>query len=316
MPETFCARPWTDNLAWPRSAPWLTTCPRGSLRREPLLPRAVAAPAAHDGEGCPAPPCRRPLAALRCRGLGLRPAGGPDLPRGQLERALDSTPAAAGVAGQGGHHVPPPPTPRAPTKKMSLQASERETPRGQRARTASRLRVATLALRRLSGVAAAGVNRALPRQSGRAPTGARVIAPVPQHDGHHGTLLAALGVQGVQAVMTVEGATEAEVLRPAVQRGLGPTLAPGEIVVLDHLAAHQARGVPQALARRQVQRLFWPPSSPEVSPIERCVSQLKTAWRAAKARTREALETASQQALETVTAPEAWNWFKYCGYAL
>ena len=154
------------------------------------------------------------------------------------------------------------------------------------------------------------------RLYGRAPTGERVIGTVPQNYGQNVTILGAVGVQGVQAVMTVEGATDAEVFRTYVKRVLGPTLAPGDIIVLDNLSAHKASGVQQALARRGVRLLFLPPYSPDLSPMELCVSQLKTALRAAKARTREALETAMRQALETVTAADAQNWFKHCGYAL
>ena len=154
------------------------------------------------------------------------------------------------------------------------------------------------------------------RLYGRAPTGERVIGTVPQNYGQNVTILGAVGVQGVQAVMTVEGATDAEVFRTYVKRVLGPTLAPGDIIVLDNLSAHKASGVQQALACRRVRLLFLPPYSPDLSPMELCVSQLKTALRAAKARTREALETAMRQALETVTAADAQNWFKHCGYAL
>ena len=50
--------------------------------------------------------------------------------------------------------------------------------------------------------------------------------------------------------------------------------------------------------------------------MELCVSKLKTALRAAKARTRDALETAIRAAMETVTALDAGNWFRHCGYAL
>jgi transposase len=91
------------------------------------------------------------------------------------------------------------------------------------------------------------------------------------------TRLGALDQQGIQAVMTVNGATAADGLRADVRQVLGPTLVPGDIVGLDHLAAHQAMGVPQALARRGVRRLYWPPYSPDLSPMALCVSQLKTA---------------------------------------
>jgi transposase len=161
-----------------------------------------------------------------------------------------------------------------------------------------------------------GVNLAMPRLYGRAPTGERVIGTVPQNYGQNVTILGAVGVQGVSAVMTVEGAPEAEVFRTYAKRVLGPTLAPGDIIVLDNLWAHKASGVPQARARRRVRWLFLSPYSPDVSPIELWVRKLKTALRAAKARTREALETAIRQALETVTAADARNWFKHCSYAL
>ena len=212
--------------------------------------------------------------------------------------------------------MPHPPTPGAPTKKKSLHAAERETPRVQQARTAYRQRTATLDLRRLKFVDEAGVNLAMTRLYGRAPKGERVIGTVPQNYGENLTMLGALGLQGIQAVMTVNGATDAEVFRTYIKRVLGPTLVPGDIVVLDNLSAHKAVGVQQALARRRVRLRFLPPYSPDLSPMEPCVSKLKTALRTAKARTREALETAIRKAMDTITAIDARNWFKHCGYAL
>jgi transposase len=162
----------------------------------------------------------------------------------------------------------------------------------------------------------AGINLAMTRLYGRAPRGKRVIGSIPQNYGANITLLGALGVEGLRAVMTVEGATDADVFRAYVKQVLGPTLAPGDIVVLDNLSAHKATGIQQALARRRARLLYWPPYSPDLSPMELCVSKIKTALRAAKARTREALERAIQKAMGTVTATDAWNWFKHCGYAL
>jgi len=53
-----------------------------------------------------------------------------------------------------------------------------------------------------------------------------------------------------------------------------------------------------------------------MNPIEQCRSKIKTALRAAKARTREALEAAIEQALATVSESDARAWFKHCGYVL
>jgi len=53
-----------------------------------------------------------------------------------------------------------------------------------------------------------------------------------------------------------------------------------------------------------------------MNPIERCWSKIKSYLRAAKARTREALEAALKQALSTVTESDARAWFTHCGYAV
>jgi transposase len=68
--------------------------------------------------------------------------------------------------------------------------------------------------------------------------------------------------------MTVNGAMDAEVFRRYIKHVLGPTLVPGDIVVLDNLSAHKATGIQQALARRRARRLYLPPYSPDLSPME------------------------------------------------
>jgi transposase len=165
----------------------------------------------------------------------------------------------------------------------------------------------------LTFVDASGVNRAMTRRHGRAPTGERVLGHVPQNSGQHVTMLGALGVQGLQAGMPVDGATDTEVFRPYVKHVLGPTLTPGDIVVRDNLRAHKAVGSQQAMARRGARLLYLPPYSPDLSPIEPCRSQVKTVLRQAKARTQAALATAITAALDTVTASDAQGWFRHCG---
>jgi hypothetical protein len=54
-----------------------------------------------------------------------------------------------------------------------------------------------------------------------------VVGSVPQNYGQHITMLGTLSVHGVDAVMTVEGATDAEVFRPDIQQVLGRHCARG-----------------------------------------------------------------------------------------
>jgi transposase len=161
-----------------------------------------------------------------------------------------------------------------------------------------------------------GVSLAMTRRYGRAPKGERVIGSVPQNYGQNVTMLGALGVYGLQAVMTVDGATDADAFRTYVKRVLGPTLAPGDIVVMDNRRAHKAVGVQQSIARRGARLLYLPPYSPDLSPIEPCWSKVKTGLRKATARLREALDSAITDALAMVTGTDAQGWFRHCGYAV
>src|SRR5262245_29704598 len=149
------------------------------------------------------------------------------------------------------------------------------------------------------------------RRYGRAPRGDRVIGAVPQNDGANVTMLAALGSHGVEAVMTIDGATDAEVFRVYVDQILRPTLRPGDIVIMDNLRAHTVAGIRAAIEQAGARLLYLPPYSPDLAPIERCWSKLKSCLRTAKARTREALDEAIAQALATITAADAQGWFQH-----
>jgi transposase len=202
------------------------------------------------------------------------------------------------------------------SKKKSLHASERDTERVQQARQSYQADIAPLAPHRFKFIDESGVNLAMTRLYGRAPKGERVIGAVPRNYGANVTILAALGSQGVGAVMTSDGATDAEVFRIYVEQVLRPTLHPGDIVLMDNLRAHKAAGIREAVEEVGAQLRYLPPYSPDLSPIERCWSKLKTALRTAKARTREVLEQAIAHALATVTVSDARSWFQHCGYAL
>jgi len=157
---------------------------------------------------------------------------------------------------------------------------------------------------------------AMTRHFGRAPRGERVHDAVPKNHGKNVTLLGALSCRGIEAVMSIDGPTDTAVFRIYVEQVLVPTLAPGDVVVMDNLGAHKAKGIGTAIEAVGAHLLYLPPYSPDLSPIEPCWSKLKTSLRAAKARTRDALDEALKLALNTVTPADARGWFKHCGYAL
>ena len=62
--------------------------------------------------------------------------------------------------------------------------------------------------------------------------------------------------------------------------------------------------------------IFLPPYTPEWNPIEPCWSKMKEFLRSRAAGTRNALEAAVADSMETVTAQDARGWFRHCGYAV
>ena len=85
---------------------------------------------------------------------------------------------------------------------------------------------------------------------------------------------------------------------------------------MDNLSAHKADGIRERIESCHAQLLYLPPYSPDLNPIENAWSKFKEFIRAAKARTKEALDLAVTDALKTITADNAAAWFRHCGYGI
>jgi transposase len=162
----------------------------------------------------------------------------------------------------------------------------------------------------------AGCPQAMPRLYARAPRGQRAHATKPVNRGRPITMLGALRLQGLGAVMTVDGCTDGAVLLAFLHEVLFPQLRPGPILSMDNLKAHKVAGVAAACAAAGVRLLYLPPYSPAFSPIEECWSKVKTLWRAKAARTLEAWEQAIAEALAAITSQDAHGWFAHAGYCM
>jgi len=88
----------------------------------------------------------------------------------------------------------------------------------------------------------AGSHIAMTREYARAPRGERAHGSVPRNAGTVTTMIGALDLCGVRAIMTVEGATDADVFETFVERVLARKLRPGDIVVLDNVGAPERPG--------------------------------------------------------------------------
>jgi transposase len=170
-------------------------------------------------------------------------------------------------------------------------------------------------LPRLKFLDESGVNLGMTRLYGRAAPGERVVEATPGTSGPHYTVVATLGVNGVQAPLLFEGAMTTLAFETYIEDVLAPTLQRGEILLLDNLSAHKGGPAQATLEACGVQVVFLPPYSPDLNPIERCWAKVKQALRAAKARTWAALVDALGEALRSVSPSDVLAWLTHCGYA-
>jgi transposase len=188
------------------------------------------------------------------------------------------------------------------------------TERNEQERARWREQVKELDAKRLVVLDECGSNIALTPLYARAPKGQRARGSVPRNRGKNTTLLASLALEGIGASMMIEGSANAAAFEAYLEQILIPSLHPGQIVVMDNLSVHKGARARQLIEEKGCQVLFLPAYSPDFSPIEETFSKIKAFLRRAGARTREALEEAIAQALETVTAQDAQGWFRHCGY--
>ncbi len=154
------------------------------------------------------------------------------------------------------------------------------------------------------------------RLRGRSLRGERLLAKTPHGHWQTTTLIAALGVEGICCSTTVDGAVNADVFEAFVEQVLVPDLKPGDVVVMDNLSSHKRARTRRLIERAGAELMFLPPYSPDLNPIEMIFSKVKQLLRSLACRTREALWTAMQSALDQVTATDAINCYKHCGYTL
>ena len=152
------------------------------------------------------------------------------------------------------------------------------------------------------------------RRYGRAPKGCRCVDSAPLGDWQTTTFVAALRRHELMAPMVIDGPMDGELFRAWIEQFLCPTLRPGDIVILDNLSSHKVDGVQQAVALAGATVLYLPPYSPDLNPIEKLFSKLKTLLRKAARRATEELWTEIGIIINTITASECANYFASSGY--
>ena len=152
------------------------------------------------------------------------------------------------------------------------------------------------------------------RLRGRAPKGERLRAAIPHGHWKTTTFLAGLRLSGIIAPLVLDGPINAAAFLAYVEQILVPELSPGDVVVMDNLAAHKQPAVRTAIEQARAHLRFLPPYSPDLNPIELAFAKLKAFLRAARPRTYEQVCTLIAAAIDLFTPEECANYARHAGY--
>jgi transposase len=111
-----------------------------------------------------------------------------------------------------------------------------------------------------------------------------------------------------------DGPIDNVTFRAYVEQVLVPTRRAGDVVVLDHLAAHQQPEVRAAIEPAGALLRFLPPSRPDLNPIELAFAKLKAFLRAVRPRPFAHVCELMAAALALFLPDECANYVRHCGY--
>jgi transposase len=201
-------------------------------------------------------------------------------------------------------------------KRKTRHADERDTPRAHKLRSTFCENLATMGSEHLVCVDETGATTAMGREYGRAPVGERVQATAPGA-WKNVTLISALLSTGVVASLAFPGATDGPAFATYVEQVLVPKLRAGDVVVWDHLSAHNSTSAIAAIEAVGARVEPLPVYSPDLSPIEEMFSKVKEGLRSIAARSIDAVMDAMGQVLNNITQNDILGWFRdRCAYAM
>jgi transposase len=161
-----------------------------------------------------------------------------------------------------------------------------------------------------------GTQTNMTRLYGRSAVGTRCVDHTPHGHWKTLTLISAIRLDGVvrEATMLYDGAMNRDTFTNYTRQCLAPTLRAGDVVVMDNLSSHKDATVQEAIEKAGATLWYLPPYSPDLNPIEKLWSKVKSWLRRVMASTYAQLINAIADALTAVDSRECRNYFQACGY--
>ena len=142
-----------------------------------------------------------------------------------------------------------------------------------------------------------------------------MIAKAPHGHWRTLTFLAALRHNRIDAPCVIDGPINGDRFIAYVEQFLIPTLASGDIVVMDNLGSHKRQAVRKAIRAAGAKLFFLPPYSPDLTPIEQVFAKLKALLRKAQERSIDATWKRIGALLGQFSPSECANYIENSGYA-
>lgn len=159
-----------------------------------------------------------------------------------------------------------------------------------------------------------GILLGLTRTHARSPYGSRVYDLKPFYRGAKITVIGAISLKQVLAVMTVNGSMNGDVFKVFVEKCLLPQLWSGAVVVMDNLPAHKVKEITPLIQSVGASVIYQSPYSPDFNPIEHWWSQLKAFLRSFSPTTTKMVDVLIATALDLINQSHLKSWFTNCCY--
>ena len=200
-------------------------------------------------------------------------------------------------------------------KKKTLRSTQAATERVQKLRGEYWQQVKDIEPHNLVFLDETGVMLGLTRTYARSPCGSRVYYLKPFYRGPRVTVIGAISLTGVVALMTLDGAMDGNAFKVFIKQCLLPQLWSGAVVVMDNLPAHKLAAIKPIIEAVGARVLNLSPYSPDFNPIELWWSQLKSFLRQFSPTTTIMVDVLIATALDLINLKHLRNWFAnfcYC----
>ena len=163
------------------------------------------------------------------------------------------------------------------TQKKQGKCSQAKTERVQNLRSEYWQQVKKIDPENLVFIDETAILLGLTRTHARSERGTRVHDFKPFYRGAKVTVIGAISIKQVVAIMTLNGSMNSNAFKVFIEKCLLPQLWKGAVVVMDNLPAHKAAEIEPLIQSVGANVLYQSPYSPDFNPITFRV-QLKAIW--------------------------------------